>query len=133
MNGGSAALADWLAERGDGPGPLFCPVNKAGKIEVRRMTAQAVWNLLQKRATEGGVRAFSPHDLRRMFVSDLLDASADIATVAKMAGHANVQTTARYDRRPEDAKRRPRPVACAVSPADWPGAEGVVSRPVLGM
>jgi hypothetical protein len=29
----------------------------------------------------------------------------DIATVAKMAGHADVKTTARYDRRPEATKR----------------------------
>ena len=65
-----------------------------------------MYNLLHKRVAEAGVTHSSPHDLRRTFVSNLLDRGADIATVAKMAGHANVQTTARYDRRPEEAKRK---------------------------
>ena len=36
----------------------------------------------------------------------MLDAGADIAVISKMAGHANVQTTARYEVRSEEAKRK---------------------------
>jgi len=91
--------------RGSRPGALFCPVNKAGKVNVRRVTSQAIYNALAKRAQQAGVAELSPHDFRRTFVSDLLDAGADIATVQRMAGHANIQTTARYDRRGEKAKQ----------------------------
>jgi len=70
------------------------------------MTDQAVLHILRKRGAEAGVAPFSPHDLRRSFVSDLLDAGADISTAQQLAGHSNVQTTARYDRRGETTKRK---------------------------
>lgn len=102
----ATALATWLAVRGGDAGALFCPITKTGKLLRRALTAQAIYNMLQKRARLAGVAACSPHDLRRTFVSDLLDAGADIVIVAQLAGHAHVQTTARYDRRPEAAKKR---------------------------
>jgi site-specific recombinase XerD len=106
LGGAAQALADWQRLRGQDAGPLFWPILYTGKLRPRRLTAQAIYNLLGKRGKQGGLEHFSPHDLRRTFVSDLLDAGADIATVAKLAGHANVATTARYDRRPEAAKKK---------------------------
>lgn len=106
QDGAQRALADWLDVRGDETGPLFWPVNKGGRMVNRRLSPQAIYNMLRKRAEQAGVDHFSPHDLRRTLAGDLLDAGADIVTVQKILGHAAVTTTARYDRRPEDVKRK---------------------------
>ena len=105
-NGAADALADWILIRGDREGRLLLAINKGGRVLDHGVTDQAVYNLLRKRAKQAGVRDCSCHDLRRSYISDLLDAGADISTVSKLAGHAQVQTSARYDRRGEDAKRK---------------------------
>lgn len=105
-NGAKAALLDWLTIRGDEAGPLFLQIRKGGHVKRGRLTTQAVYTILQNRAQKAGVRDISPHDFRRSFVGDLLDAGADIVTVQKMAGHADVSTTARYDRRGEEVRRK---------------------------
>ena len=56
------------------------------------------------RTSKAKGKKFSPHDLRRSFVSDLLDEGADIAVVAKMACHASHTTTSNYDRRGDEVK-----------------------------
>jgi site-specific recombinase XerD len=104
--GSRNALEAWLSFRGQAPGPLFLPVNKAHRIQQRPMTDQAVYMLLRRMAARAKIAPMSPHDCRRTFIGDLLDAGADIATVQALAAHASVTTTARYDRRPDRTRRR---------------------------
>ncbi len=129
QNGARQAVNDWLAIRGEDAGALFLPISKGNRItrkwihydaaiqawvdaepdadgaKLQGMTTQAVYYIMSERAKAAGVDNFSPHDMRRTFAGDLLDAGADIATVQKMMGHANVSTTAGYDRRGERAKQ----------------------------
>lgn len=119
--GTGAALADWLQWRGEDSGPLLCPVGKGGRIELRRMTDQAAYYAVERARKRAGVEPFTPHDLRRSYAGDLLDAGADLATVRGLMGHASVETTASYDRRGERAKAKA--AALRVAPYSSGGGE----------
>jgi site-specific recombinase XerD len=100
------ALRAWLGVRGSWAGPLFVRIRKGDKITRERLTPQAVCYILKERARQANIKeAFSPHDMRRTFVSDLLEAGADISLAAQLAGHESTDTTKRYDRRGEQFKR----------------------------
>lgn len=107
-------LADFAAERLnaylDGcsleVGPIFRRVLKGGALTSDRLTDAAVRYIIRRRCDAASINAANPHDMRRTMVSNLLDAGVDLATVQQIAGHSNPTTTARYDRRGDDAKRR---------------------------
>lgn len=73
-------------------------------LQHARMTAGGVLFALNRVAKKAGVRSFTPHDLRRTFIGDLLDAGADLASIQAMVGHASPTTTSKYDRRGDRAK-----------------------------
>ena len=104
-NGTVDALRAWLAHRGGEPGPLLCPVLKGGRIQYRRLSEQAIYKICARRAEEAGIATFTPHDMRRTYISSLLDRGVDISVVSKLCGHhSGPNITARYDRRGERAQ-----------------------------
>jgi site-specific recombinase XerD len=88
--------------------PLFVRARRGGALDhgADALTGQAVYHVLRTRAAEAAVAAFSPHDLRRSYVGDLLDEGADLSVAQQLAGHASPTTTAGYDRRGERAKEQ---------------------------
>lgn len=104
-NGHAAALSAWLDVRGTDAGPLLLRcAPSTGQITSKRrgISGQSVAAILRRHSAETGPAC---HDYRRTFVSTLLDAGADVATVGRLVGHASPDTTVRYDRRGEDELR----------------------------
>ncbi len=75
----------------DATQPLFFS-RSGGPIE-----RTAVWRLVRKAATRGGLSGkVSPHTLRHSFATDLLEGGADLRVVQELLGHASVATTQIY-------------------------------------
>jgi integrase/recombinase XerD len=63
----------------------------------RRLTRQAVWKLVRRRAGGAGLAGrVSPHTLRHTFATHLLGGGADLRVVQTLLGHADVATTQIY-------------------------------------
>lgn len=114
LTGGAIpALEAWIAVRdtaigraGKGPHPLFVSIRKGGHVTSNRLKPEGVRDMLAERVAQAATDPLAPHDFRRTFISNLLEEGEDLAVVQRLAGHANIATTASYDRRGEKAKRK---------------------------
>jgi site-specific recombinase XerD len=71
-----AAVSSWLQVAGITTGPLFRPVDKAGRVAESRLTTRSVGRILARAARRSGVPAdrLSPHSLRRGFATAAYEA-----------------------------------------------------------
>ena len=91
-------LKNYLAKRTDLEEPLFVSFKKSKKIEVLgRMTPRSVQRLINFYVKKAGiVRRVTPHTLRHLFATDLLQNGADLRSVQMLLGHSNISTTQVY-------------------------------------
>ena len=108
MRGGKKLIDAWLDVRGRDPGPMLLKVDRLGRIarDGEGMTDQAVMLRVAGRSRRIGIGKVSPHDLRRTYITLLLEAGADVLSVQRLAGHASMDTTSLYDVRPDREARK---------------------------
>jgi integrase len=75
----------------------------AAAITRARITKHAIYYIARQRGAQVGRR--SCHDFRRAFITRVIE-EHDLSIAQKLAHHANIQTTAIYDRRDDNERRR---------------------------
>lgn len=96
-------VSHWLGARGSGAGALFPSLRKGGHIGDTPMSDHQYWKVLRERSLEAGIDpVLAPHDLRRWYVTTLLEYGVDVFQVSRAVGHRRIETTLRYDRRSYD-------------------------------
>lgn len=100
------AIRAWLKisdvkEAGDA---LFNRIQRNGKVDSQPLTTTGLTGILEQLQHTSGIARFTPHDMRRTFITRLLEQGVDINTVRQLAGHSDISTTTRYDCRGETMK-----------------------------
>jgi site-specific recombinase XerD len=74
--------------------PLFLSVRKDGEVhytdshgeEKASLSDQAIYKMVKRHQNEASIKEVSPHDIRKTFVGDLLEAIGDLSTSGSSRG-----------------------------------------------
>ncbi|OGG77869.1 hypothetical protein A3A36_01320 [Candidatus Kaiserbacteria bacterium RIFCSPLOWO2_01_FULL_52_12b] len=90
------AVSVYLKARKDMGEALFVSIRSTGTIPSR-LTPRSIEHIIKKCAVKAGItKKVTPHVLRHVFATDLLNNGADIRSVQQLLGHASINTTQIY-------------------------------------
>jgi site-specific recombinase XerD len=104
----SVPLPDWAIRRLNawlGVRPHIDGEKGMFTVSNGRMTSGNLYAVFRKRTQAMGWRGLHPHNARTTYITHLLKLKNDIAIVARLVGHSDVQTTTIYDLRSEEELR----------------------------
>lgn len=83
------------------PLPYLCQLREAGRSRVASYGTVRAWlaelaNSIDLKDTDGSPLHFTPHDFRRMFITDIVNAGFPIHLAAKLVGHNSIEVTRSY-------------------------------------
>lgn len=96
-----ALVREWLDAAGISAGPVFRPVNKAGRVEARRLGVKTVERVMKHYCAAAGLDAstFGAHSLRAGYITTAAERGADLARIMDQSGHRDPRTVVGYIRR----------------------------------
>ncbi|MCQ9426653.1 tyrosine-type recombinase/integrase [Pseudomonas sp. LJDD11] len=105
------ALQGWLALRREqlpagqaDDAFLFNRIRRGSHITRERITKHAIYFIARQRGRQVGVNIM-PHDFRRSFITRVIE-EFDLSIAQKLAHHTHIATTASYDMRSDNERRR---------------------------
>lgn len=92
------AIAVYLEARTDMSDALFISHSYNTRKDSERLTPRSVQRIVKRYATMAGIPGdrMTPHKLRHLFATNLLENGADIRSVQALLGHADISTTQIY-------------------------------------
>jgi integrase len=90
----------WLAASGTTAGPVFCPIDRFGRLRPQRLRAQAVSIVLKRAAQRAGLdpALFSSHSMRSGHVIQAARGGVAEEVIMAQTGHRSVVMPRRYIR-----------------------------------
>ena len=94
------AVREWLRAANIIEGPVFRPINKAGRVLDARLTGRSVANIVKARAIKVGLKAsdFAGHSLRAGFITSAAARGASLFKMMDVSRHKSVDTLRGYVR-----------------------------------